>query len=203
MSYTLLSLPFIAAAIGWLTNYMAIKMLFHPKEKVKVLMFEIQGIFPKRQDVLASKLAKVVAEELISFDDIKGRLGNTNNLASIKVVIDRKLDEYLNDKLPDRHPIIAMFMRQKTKDELKNEFIREIDGMIPLLINKYMDNLEKNLDLEAIVEEKVSKFSTDKLEDILNSILQQELRFIEIVGAVLGFFVGLVQLLIIQLPGVM
>jgi uncharacterized membrane protein YheB (UPF0754 family) len=46
------------------------------------------------------------------------------------------------------------------------------------------------------VREKVESFSSDKLEDMLFSIMKKEFRFIEIVGGVLGFFIGLLQLLI-------
>ena len=57
----LILLPIIAALIGWLTNYLAVKMLFHPKLPLQVLGFSIQGVFPKRQKQLADKLGSLVA----------------------------------------------------------------------------------------------------------------------------------------------
>ena len=59
------SLPFIAAGIGWFTNYLAIKMLFHPREPINLGFYTLQGIFPKRQKVLAEKLGKVVSQDLV------------------------------------------------------------------------------------------------------------------------------------------
>ena len=53
-------LPFIAALIGWITNWVAIKMLFHPKKRIKIGIFEIQGIFPKRQKIFAEKLEELL-----------------------------------------------------------------------------------------------------------------------------------------------
>jgi uncharacterized membrane protein YheB (UPF0754 family) len=64
------------------------------------------------------------------------------------------------------------------------------------LMKQYMMTLESELDLEKIVISKVGKFSSDKLEDILNQIMSTEFRFVEIIGAVLGFIIGLVQVLI-------
>ncbi len=80
MIYTL---PFIAAIIGWVTNYLAIKMLFHPKKEVKVLFIRIQGIFPKRKEKLAEKLGKVVSEELFSIEDVKQSLTREENVGKI------------------------------------------------------------------------------------------------------------------------
>ena len=63
-------LPFIAAGIGWVTNYLAVKMLFHPRKEVRVLGFQIQGVFPKRQTALAEKLGDLVSEELFSIEEV-------------------------------------------------------------------------------------------------------------------------------------
>lgn len=47
--------------------------------------------------------------------------------------------------------------------------------------------------------EKVKNFSSDKLEEILYSIMKKEFVFIEIIGAVLGFLIGVIQILITYL----
>ena len=62
----------------------------------------------------------------------------------------------------------------------------------------YIAKAEKNLDIEQIVYNKVCNFSNEKLEQILFAILSKEFRFIELVGGVLGFLIGLVQLLLAQ-----
>lgn len=59
-----------------------------------------------------------------------------------------------------------------------------------------MGNLKQDLDLERIVVDKVSAFSSDKLEAILYQIMAREFRFVEIIGAILGFLIGMVQVLI-------
>ena len=69
-SYVIYVLPFIGALIGWLTNYIAIKMLFHPREEKRILGVRLQGVFPRRQQALAKKVGEVVATELVSGEDI-------------------------------------------------------------------------------------------------------------------------------------
>ena len=109
------TLPIIAALTGWLTNYVAVKMLFHPREKKKILFFEIQGIFPKRQKMLAEKLGKIVAEELFSFDDMKGALTNPENLAEVHKVIDEKLDDFLENRMVEAMPMLYVFMSDEMR----------------------------------------------------------------------------------------
>ena len=196
MIYTL---PFIAALIGWFTNYLAVKMLFHPREKRKFLFIEIQGIFPKRQAQLAEKIGKLVAKELVSFDDLKDRFKQPQHMESMKVLIEHKIDEFLTFKFPEYYPLLSRFVGTKTKSEFKGHALKEIDEAIPEVVDKYIQKTEDNIDIEEIVRQKVVEFSTDKLEEILHSILQKEFRFIELVGAVLGFLIGTIQVAIVLL----
>ncbi len=64
------------------------------------------------------------------------------------------------------------------------------------MMKSYMGTLKSELDLEKIVVDKVSTFSTDKFEEILQQIMAKEFKFIEWIGAVLGFLIGLFQVAI-------
>lgn len=193
------TLPFIAAITGWVTNFLAIKMLFHPKKKVNLGLFSIQGIFPKRHDVLAARLGKIVSTELFSISDIKERFTSASSMVEINKVLDEKLEDFLDVKLKDTLPMLAMFLNKDAKAKIKNTLHEEFQNILPDILNKYSDKLEREIDVEDIVSKKVSAFSTDKLEQILFSIMKKEFKFIEIMGAVLGFLIGLIQLLLIQL----
>ena len=193
------SLPIIAAITGWITNYLAIKMLFHPKKKVKILFFSIQGIFPKRQHLLAERLGKIVSKELFSFKDIKDRFTSTSTAMEINKVLDEKLEDFLDVKLKSSLPMLAMFLNKGSRAKIKDTLHQEFQHILPDILNKYSDKLERDINIEAIVAQKVSMFSSDKLEQILFSIMKKEFKLIEILGGVLGFIIGIIQLLIIQL----
>lgn len=193
------TLPFIAAITGWVTNFLAIKMLFHPKKKVNLLLFNIQGIFPKRQAVLAERLGKIVAKELFSFKDIKDRFTSTSTASEINKVLDEKLEDFFEVRLRATLPMLAMFLNKDAKAKIKDTIHLEFQNILPDILNKYSEKLEHDIDIEEIVFQKVAAFSSEKLEQILFSIMKKEFKLIEILGGVLGFFIGIIQLLIIQL----
>jgi uncharacterized membrane protein YheB (UPF0754 family) len=199
MNYTLLLIPFISAFIGWFTNWIAIKMLFHPREPKKILGITFQGIFPKRQQQFAEKLGKLVSNELLSFSEIEQKITNPENVEKLMPVVEAHIDHFLRVKLAESMPMITMFVGDKTIAQLKEVFLNELRSIFPLLMKNYMNNLQTELDLEKIVISKVAGFSSDKLEQILNGIMAKEFRFVEIIGAVLGFIIGLIQILLTQL----
>lgn len=196
MSYILFLIPVISAFIGWFTNWIAIKMLFHPREPKKILGITIQGIFPKRQHQFAEKLGKLVSEELLSFADIQQKLVHPDNIQKLMPVVEEHIDQFLRKKLADEMPVISMFIGENTIQQLKGIFMKELESLFPLIMQRYMGHLQQELDLEKIVTQKVASFSSDKLEDILQSILSKEFRFVELIGAVLGFIIGLLQVLL-------
>ncbi|HTQ27940.1 MAG TPA: DUF445 family protein [Puia sp.] len=196
MNPWLYSIPFISAFIHWLTIWMALKLLFHPHEPKKFLGITLQGIFPKRQKQIAESLGKIVGQELLSFGEIERTITNPENVQKILPLADRHIEDFLRNKLKQSMPVISMFIGDKTITQLKAVFMQELEALFPEIMKTYVNNIKHDLDLERIVTEKIVNFSSDRLEEMLNRILTKEFRFVEVIGAALGFLIGVLQILI-------
>lgn len=186
--------PFIAAFTGWFTTWIALYMLFHPKYPKRFLGITIQGIFPKRQKIFAAKLGATVANELLHFDEIAALIKDPEKLAAVRPGIEAHIDVFLQHKLKEKLPVISMFVGEGTLQKIKEGLMEEIDEMLPQVIGNYVDKLSENIDIEKMVTDKVSNFSLEKLEEILQNVMSKEFRFIELIGGVLGFVIGLIQM---------
>ena len=196
MNWWLFIIPFIAAFIGWLTNWLAIKMLFHPRNPKKIMGITIQGIFPKRQKLLAEKLGKLISKEFLSFEEIEQKITDPNKLRKVLPMIENHVDEFLRVKMSKEMPFLSMFIGDKTIGSFKTAFMQEIELIFPGVMIQFAGNMKDELDIEAIVTQKVTAFSSDKLEEILMQIMSKEFRFVEVIGAVIGFLIGLLQVAI-------
>ena len=184
------------AFIGWITNFIAIKMLFHPRRPVQIGSLTIQGIFPKRQKALAMNLAAVIEGELLSHDDIQSVMRRPEFAAKLKDSIADGFAEFLSKRLGTLNPMIAMFLDGPMMDKIKGLLDKELDRIVPGLLETATAELENSLDFRKLIQDKVENLSMDRLEALLMSIMAKEFRFIEVVGAVLGAAIGLVQGLI-------
>src|SRR4051794_35348436 len=108
ISWWLYTIPFISAFIHWLTIWMALKMLFHPRLPKKFLGLTFHGVFPKRQKQIAESLGKIVGQELLSFDDIEKTITNPENVQRILPLAETHIDNFLRVKLKESMPMIAM-----------------------------------------------------------------------------------------------
>lgn len=189
-------LPLIAAFIGWVTNWIAIKMLFHPRLPIRFLGITIQGIFPKRQQQFAEKLGALVSKELISFDEIALKINSPETVKRVLPIVEEKVDHFIKTKLSEEMPLLSMFINGKTLDNIKVGIVHEVELMFPEMIGQLTTGMKEELNIERIVTQKVSQFSSDKLEEILFSIMSKEFKFVELVGAVLGFLIGILQIIL-------
>ena len=190
-------IPLISAFIGWMTNWVAVKMLFHPKKPVNLGFFVLQGIFHRRQKDIAHKLSETIEKKLFSSHDIKETLKSNDFSASILPAIQECLDEFVDQRLKNIHPMMSML-----PDSLINMFktllLDEFEKYMPRIMESAGDNLDKHLNIKETIKNKIESFEVEQLEDILFSILKSEFKMIEYIGGVIGFFIGITQLIIIQ-----
>ena len=140
LTYTL---PLIGALIGWLTNYIAIKMLFHPRDEVRIFFISVQGVFPKRQKDFARKLGQIVSEELISVTDLTAHLKEKATSEAILNHIAQRLEEGIASRLPRAFPMLAMFMSGDMAEKVKGFLLEQIGSLNEELIDKLSYELEE------------------------------------------------------------
>ncbi len=196
-SSLLFLLPLIAALIGWATNYLAIKMLFHPREPKKMLGLCFQGVFPKRQNQIAEKLGTLVANELFSMKDIGQRIEELSTQPEAMEEVGKRIEKTIRGKLISAFPMLSMFLSDDMIEKVTNLFKGELEDFMKASASGLAVKMEESIDVEALVREKVSTFSSDKVEELLIGFMEQEFRFIEKIGAVLGFFIGCVQVALV------
>ena len=194
LSWILYFLPVIAALIGWVTNSLAVKMLFHPKEPKNIFGLTFHGVFPKRQSALAEKLGHLVSKELFSISDVSARIKDFATSEEAMNEVGKRIEMTIRNKLVQTFPMLAMFLSDEMVEKVTGLFKKELKEFLAETSKGLGEKLEHNLNIEKMVEERVNAFSSEKLESLLNELMKKEFRFIELVGAVLGFLIGCVQL---------
>lgn len=186
----LLSMIAIGGFIGYLTNKIAVKMLFRPIKPKRILFFRFQGLLPKRKNTIAKSMGRVIEQEFLSKDDIFETFLNEETKASFKALLKTRLTEKINGLIP---PMFKSMLGSNL-DNMINNFI-EKDGED--LIIEVFDHLKEagfeKLDIPSLVEEKVDAMDVLEFEKLVYEVVDKELKHIEFVGLFLGMFIGLVQ----------
>ena len=192
----LLVMILISGAIGWITNWVAIKMLFRPHREINFGLFKIQGLIPKRKAEIGSGIANIIQNELISVKDVISNIDREEFSKRLNALIDEVLDKNLKKKVKEKFPFLQMFFTDKIAKDIGNTIKDIIMGNQEKIFEIFSNYAEENIDFEVIISDKISNFSLDKLEEIITFLAKKELKHIEVIGAILGMLIGAVQYLI-------
>lgn len=192
--------PFITAGIGWLTNWVAIQMLFHPHKPFHIFFWKWQGLIPRRQNQLAREAAEIIEREILQQHSIlheirKIELTPYLNKATRKIIWERVGPELR------AIPLLGSFIDDTTLAKFEVIALSAMKKEAGPLIEEVATSFEASVNLRQMVEDNIAAFDLDHLERIVNQVAKQEFRTIERLGAVLGFIVGCAQLIFLAMAG--
>lgn len=193
----LFCLPVIGALIGWFTNYLAVKMLFRPRRPVRVLGVTIQGLVPKRQPELAERIGEIVEEEFGLHKQIERILNDEEAMDSFRRVLCQKVDAFIAEKKSVFGGIAMAFLSEERLGQIRDAVVESVMAGIPETMAHASRQLEDRLNIREAVTDRIGRFDLDKLEEITRRVAHRELKHIEVLGGVLGFVIGLVQMAVV------
>jgi uncharacterized membrane protein YheB (UPF0754 family) len=181
--------PLIGAFIGWLTNVLAIRMLFRPRRPLKIFCWTLQGLIPKRQAEIAANIAGVVDKNLLPLDEVLAHINTPDVAGRLTTVVAELARRRLVERLPS---FIPQGLREAAGRAIEETLYREM----PSALQELIDELGRNpgtFSIGEILAAKFNKLNLNQVEEVVVEVAGRELRYIEWLGGLLGFIIGLVQ----------
>lgn len=193
----LLLLAAVGGFIGWITNYIAIKLLFRPYKPVKLLFgYKLQGVIPARKPELAVSIGNVIEKQLLAPEEILTNLVSDKDINVLKEAIVTNVIKILKDKLPG---FLHGFTDKTIKTQLESFMEKDGERYIREMINNMITGAAGNIKISEMVVEKINGLDLVSFESIVLSVVNKELKHIEYLGGILGFMIGLLQGIIVLL----
>jgi uncharacterized membrane protein YheB (UPF0754 family) len=174
----------IGGTIGYFTNVLAIKMLFHPKEKKcffpgRRLCF--QGVIPGKKKELARRLGEVFSDYALTSEALNRYWDRIEEsmAEAVREILKEKLESF-----PIRLPLLTDAVPRLS------EAITE--SLSPYL-RKLGEQASNKIDIRELIESEFDRLDTVDLEEIFHKIAGRELGFVEYMGFVLGFVIGVIE----------
>jgi uncharacterized membrane protein YheB (UPF0754 family) len=192
--YVLLSMPIIAAVIGWGTKIVAIEMMFRPIEFVGRKPFlGWQGIIPRRAARMASIACDTMTERLISSAEIFGRLDAERVAKEIEKPLLDNIESITRQVALQFQPGLWESIPEAMRQLVIGRVQRQAPRMIQNIMRAIQDDIDDVFDLKDMV---VTNLVRDK--SLLNRIFaeagEKEFAFIRRSGIWFGVAIGLIQM---------
>ncbi len=189
-----LSIPVIAALIGWTTNWLAIKMTFYPLEFVgKPPLLGWQGIIPSKARKMAAISVDATISKIGTVREIFQQIDPQVLAAHIIYTVEPRTEEYVDELMLREYPTFWENLPSSARNMVYDRVRKSTPQLVDNLVGDVSDNIEDLLDIKSMVIERLAK---DKR--LLNRIFiecgEVEFRFIINSGFYFGFLFGLVQM---------
>ncbi len=191
------SLLAVGATVGAVTNYLAIKMLFWPRRPRRVLFATIQGLFPKRQEEIAAQLARVAAEHFITPDRIFSRLAEYHLQELTQRSAQEKVEHMLDTRFPALKGMLKAVLPPDQQDAFRERLVTMYNGAVQTIIGRVVDEAVQQLDINAILRQKVVALSKLRYEGFVRELFKEEESYLVIYGGLLGGLMGAMQLVLL------
>ncbi|EQF27127.1 hypothetical protein QEW_0833 [Clostridioides difficile CD160] len=187
----ILILAVIGGFIGYVTNVVAIRLIFRPIEPIKIplLNIEIVGLIPKRRAEIAANVGEIIQEEFLSMDEILANIITDEDKEEVVRYIKARVKIIIHEKVSFIPSGIKNMIQDYLGEIIESEVKQSIDELSKNIINK----ANERIDIQKMVEDKINELDLYELEEIIIRIAKKELKHIEFLGLVLGFLIGIVQ----------
>ena len=192
--------PLITAGIGWLTNWVAIQMLFHPREPMRVFFWTWQGLIPRRQIQLAAEAAEIIEREIMQQHMIVHEIRKIELGPYLEEAAHTLVWERIGPQLRAL-PLLGGLINDSTLGRFEEIAAAAMKEESEPLMEKVATQFEASVNLKQLIEDNIAAFDIERLEAIVNQVAKREFRTIERLGAVLGFVIGCLQVGLLYLTG--
>jgi uncharacterized membrane protein YheB (UPF0754 family) len=174
----------ISGLIGFLTNWLAITMLFRPAKKRPIFG---QGLVPAQKDRIAYRLAAAVSEDLINPEIIKQKIQESNAIAKYRTQATDYIREVIDDpefraelKLLAVNYVDEMVAQPEVRANIAESIIHQIENNIEensfekVALRAY--SFIKGQEMQTLVEDALTKLpggvekGLDKLDSFLDTL---------------------------------
>jgi len=192
--WKLISIPFVAAVVGWATNWVAIELTFRPLEFLGLRPWlGWQGIIPSKATKMANTFVDSTMHRLGTVQELFAHMEPARIAEHITEMMDRRLAAYTDEIMFYNHSALWRTL----PDLLKKRIVEGVRSEMPRLVDNLMaeigENIENLLDFKDMI---VRHLTGDKA--LLNRLFLEsgkaEFVFIVRSGFYFGFLFGLVQL---------
>ncbi|WP_372670128.1 DUF445 domain-containing protein [Amycolatopsis kentuckyensis] len=188
------SIPIVAALIGYGTKLVAIRMMFQPVEFIGVKPFlGWQGIVPKRAARMASIACDTMTEQLIKPAEVVARLDAGRIAQEIEKPLLAGVEDIVREVAGHYQPGLWESLPVRVQRLVIERVQHESPRMVAAVLDLIKSDVDSVFDLKGMV---VTSLVKDKR--LLNRIFQEagakEFKFIARSGLVFGGAIGVIQM---------
>jgi len=191
-------LPLFGLLVGYLTNLVALRMIFRPQLPHKIGPFTIQGLFHKRQKEVAQDYSRLIADEIVTPRNILEAVLTGVHSDRVFSLIARNVQRAIDEQAGLARPFVALAVGSRKYIQMKQTAVERLVKRLPDTLHVVDGYAKEAMDIASVLSSRLEQLPPPQFEAMLRPAFKEDEWMLIAVGAALGFCVGVTQLLVFK-----
>ncbi len=192
-------MPAFGFGVGFISDYIALNMLFRPVQPKKYLGFiPFQGLLHAQREKITRDYAKILAEDLFSPENLFEGILNGPGADKLYALVAKEVHAAIDAQTGVVTPLVSLAVGSTRYRAMKDNAAELIFARLPQTLAEAQDYTLRTIDLEGTIVDKMGQLTNEEYESILRPVFKDDEPLMIAVGAILGGIVGELQVQIIE-----
>jgi uncharacterized membrane protein YheB (UPF0754 family) len=189
-------LPIGGVIIGYVTNWMALWLIFEPADPRKIGPFKVHGLFIRRQPEVSEVYGEIIADDIVTLGNIGDELLRGPRADRTRQMIEDSMRPAVDRAAGPARVAVRVALGASGYDTVRESLASEAVEytMTPLTDPEF--NRRQSAAMRTLITERMRELPYDDFSELLRSGMREDEWLLLLHGAVLGFVAGLIHLLI-------
>jgi uncharacterized membrane protein YheB (UPF0754 family) len=189
-------LPILGVMVGYVTNWLALWMIYEPPEPRKLGPFRLHGLFIRRQPEVADVYARIVSEEILTMANFGDELLHGPRSDRTRAMIESAMRPAVDRATGPARAAVRVVFGSREYDAIVSSFAAEPIEQMMTPLGDPAFNRERSATMRKLIRDRMREMAPRDFSEMLHMATKQDEWLLLLHGAVLGFGAGLIHLLI-------
>jgi uncharacterized membrane protein YheB (UPF0754 family) len=189
-------LPILGVVVGYVTNWVALWMIYEPAEPRCIGRWRVQGLFIRRQPEVAGVYARIVSEQILTVSEFGKELLNGPQADRARALIEAAMRPAIDRAVGPARVAVRVAVGGREYDSLRDAFASEPVKSVMKPLSDPEFSARQSRTMGRLIQERLREMAPCDFADMLRTATREDEWLLLLHGAVLGLAGGLVHLAI-------
>lgn len=186
------SMPFVAAFVGWSTKIVAMEMLYRPLEFRGVGPIGWQGIVPRRAGRVGAKTIQLLTERLLKPEELLDNFDAREAIEALRGPLAQAIDEMSRELADELQPGLWDAIPSPVRRAVLARVETQLPQSVENLMREIRADLPRYVDVQFLAVKTLVRHK-QKLNQLMRSISGNAMAFMRRSGIYFGLGIGVLQ----------
>ena len=182
--------------VGWVTNWVALWMIYEPAEPRRWGPLRVQGLFVRRQHDVAAVYAEIVADEILTVAEFGYELLTGPSSDRTRLLIERSMRPAIDRATGRARTAIRFALGAQEYESIREAFAIEPVAQLMESLTDPEFSRGQSAAMRKLITDRMRAMAPNDFAELLRTATREDEWLLLAHGAVLGFAGGLIHLAI-------